>query len=82
MFHYQGSFPVKLECTITTLDKIDAEARAYEELYFTNQTVPEDNSDLVWVPFERRDEFLERDQQLINEFNEDASRKANQLNNH
>ena len=82
MFHYEGSFPIKIECQIKTLDQIDEEARMYEEAYFNNEPVPQDNSELVWIPNDRRDEFFERYNHLLQEFQEDASRLANQLNKH
>ena len=79
MYHSQGSYPIKIQCTITSLENLDKEAKQYEEAWFNNEPVPDDHSDLVWIPFGRTNEFFERYQQLINEFNDEASRIDNEI---
>ena len=69
MFHSQGSYPIKIQCTVTTYENLDKEANDYEKAYYNNDPVPDNSYDLVYVPYNQTNEFFERYNQLINEFN-------------
>ena len=69
MYSREGRFPIKMDWQITTPEKLEAESNARDELYFNNEPVPEDTSDIVFIPHHHLDEFIERYNELINYFN-------------
>ena len=68
MYRPEGRFPVKIDYVITTYDKLEEEARQYDEKYFNNEPLPEDTSDILYIPYDRADEFYNKFQELVEEF--------------
>ena len=68
MYHPKDRFPVKIDYIITSYDKLEEEARLNDEKYFNNEPLPEDTSDVLHIPFNRADEFYQRFEELVKDF--------------
>ena len=71
MYHYQpaGTFPIKIKWEISSSEKIEEEAKEKYNREFNNEAIEDDLSDVINIPFDRTQEFIERYNQLIQEFN-------------
>ena len=65
----KGTYPIRIEWEITTHQKLQEQARIYDEKWFNNQPVPEDYADIIHIPYDRTEEFIQRYNDLLREFN-------------
>ena len=79
MFRRESAFPIKIDWEFTTPEKLQTESDRRDELYFSNQEVPEDTSDIVYIPYGRTQEFIDRYNDLILYFNRETTLINNEL---
>ena len=71
MYHHhpEGTYPIKIQWEISSHEKLEQEAKQRYEKTFNNQTVNDDLTDIINIPFDRTQEFIRRYNELIQEFN-------------
>ena len=69
MYKREGAYPIKIDWQVTTPEKLEEESNKRDELWFNNMPVPEDTSEIVYIPYNRTQEFIDKYNELINSFN-------------
>ena len=79
MFNRKGSYPIKINWEITSPEKLQAESDKRDQLWFSNQPVPEDLSDIIYIPYNRTEEFVQRYNELVDYFNYQSTQIDNEF---